>query len=485
MEMLINGREAGAVRGGRIEIDNPYSEEVIDSVPRATSEDVDLAVAVAKKGLYINSRTPAHERYQYLVDTADVMLAHLGELVPLLAAENGKSLPWADFEIRKGAEVFRTLAERVKDPQGHTYPMDSMYGAETGMSMLYKQPIGIVGAIVPFNFPVELMAYKLAGALAGGNSVVVKLPKECPLTCLRIGQMLLAAGAPKESFHLLTGLGGEVGDALVRHTDVAMISFTGSTEVGKAIATEAGKQLKKVSLELGGNDPVIVFDDVDVDFVAGTIVKGRMTVGNGQACVADKVYLVQDTIIAEFGAKVAQVAAALKFGDPLDPGVDVGPVITEKAADHALWQIQEAVGRGAEVLAGGKKFGRRGIEPTVLGNVPATADLIVNECFAPVVPIVAFTTEQEAIELANSSRYGLQGAVHTKDINRALRVADQLEVGGVVVNGSSCFRPGNVPYMPRKESGIGVDNMFDAVVEMTVGKAVVFNGVRDGAGYQL
>ncbi|MEA5053883.1 MAG: aldehyde dehydrogenase family protein [Propionicimonas sp.] len=484
MDMLVNGIDTESVSGERIEIRNPATGELLDSVPRANNEDVDIAVRAAKVGARVNSRMPAHQRYAYLTEAARLILANLADLIALLVAENGKSQSWADFEIRKGAEVFQTLAERVKDPQGATYPMDSMFGAETGLSMLYKQPLGIVGAIVPFNFPVELMAYKLAGALAAGNSVVVKLPEDCPLTCLRIGKLLQEAGAPVEAFQLITGFGHESGAALVRHPDVSMISFTGSTEVGKDIAAVAGSQLKKISLELGGNDPVIVFEDADLKEVAGTVVKGRMTVGNGQACVADKVWLVQDSVADKFGELVADVAAAVCFGDPADSAVEVGPLISEKAADRVIQQVQDAVGRGAKLLVGGEKFGACGVKPTVLIDVPPSADLIQNECFGPVVPIVRFTTEEEAIGIANSSRYGLQGAVHTRDISRAMRVADQLEVGGVVVNGSSCFRPGNVPYMPRKESGIGRDNMFDAVDEMTVGKAVIINGVRVGQAYE-
>jgi len=478
MDMIINGEHLAAIDGRTLDIDNPATGEVIGQVPRAGAADVDLAVKHAKAGLRVNSRVPAHRRYDYLVKTAQLILRERERLVELLVKENGKSRSWADFEVRKGAEVFQTIAERVKDPQGATYPMDSMYNAETQLSMLYKQPLGVIGAIVPFNFPVELMAYKVAGALAGGNSVVVKLPEDCPLTCLEIGDLLLEAGAPAESFHLVTGLGHEAGAAVVEHPGVGMISFTGSTEVGKQIAVEAGRQLKKISLELGGNDAVIVFDDVDVDEVAESIVRGRMTVGNGQACVADKVWLVHEAVAEKFAEAAGRVARSLSYGDPADPSVDVGPLITDEAANRVHDQIQQAVREGATIVAGGERFGPRGISPTVLSNVDRNSALLADEVFGPVVPIVAFAAEEEAVEIANSSRYGLQGAVWTKDVNRALRVADQLDVGGVVINGSSCFRPGNIPYMPRKESGLGKDNMFDAMDEMTVGKAVVFNGVR-------
>lgn len=482
MDMLVNGQHVTAVNGETITIDNPATGETVDTVPRAGATDVDSAVQHAVTGLRINSRLPGHRRYDYLVRTAQLILENRERLAELLIKENGKSASWADFEIRKGAEVFRTIAERVKDPNGATYPMDSMHNAESGLSMLYKQPLGVIGAIIPFNFPVEMLAYKMGGALAGGNSVVVKLPEDCPLTCLAVGDLLLEAGAPAEAFHLLTGYGEDAGAALVAHPKVGMISFTGSTEVGKLIASEAGKQLKKVSLELGGNDAVIVFDDVDIEDVAASIVRGRMTVGNGQACVADKVWLVHESIVEEFTAAAAKVAAGLTYGDPSDPTVDVGPLITDRAADRVHAQIQTAIEEGAIVVAGGERFGARGITPTVLSSVPSTSTLVAEEVFGPVVPIVTFSSEAEAVEIANSSRYGLQGAVWTQDITRALRVADELEVGGVVINGSSCFRPGNVPYMPRKESGLGRDNMFDAMEEMTVGKAVVFNGVRPVGG---
>jgi acyl-CoA reductase-like NAD-dependent aldehyde dehydrogenase len=477
-KMLIAGEWVAALSGRALEVDNPATGAVLDTVPRAEAADVDLAVTSALAGAKENARLPAHERYRYLTAVADLILRDVEELTTLLVAENGKSRDWADFEVRKGAEVFRTIAERVKDPQGASYPMDSMYGAESAMSMIYKQPLGVIAAIVPFNFPVELLAYKVAGALAGGNGVVVKLPEDCPLTCLRIGELLLEAGAPATAFQLVTGLGDEAGAPLVRHPSTAMISFTGSTEVGRAIATEAGRQLKRVALELGGNDAVIVFDDADVRTAAEAIVRGRMTVGNGQACVADKVWLVHESIADDFAAAAAETAGRLRFGDPEDPTVDVGPLITKEAADRVLAQIDAAVEQGAKVVVGGTRFGERGVAPTVLTGVGRDSTLVTDECFGPVVPIVRFSTEQEAVEIANSSRYGLQGAVFTNDISRAMRVADQLEVGGVVVNGSSCFRPGNVPYMPRKESGLGADNMFHALEEMTAGKAVIINGVR-------
>lgn len=478
MKNLINGKWEGSEDGRTIVICNPSTLEPIDEVPRATAADVNRAVQFAKDGFRINRHLPAHERHRYLVRSGELVLNHYDELRSLMIRENGKPNRWADFEMRKTAEIFMTVAERVKDPSGTTYPMDSMPGCETHMAMLYRQPVGVVGGIIPFNFPAEILAYKVAGALAGGNSIVVKLPEDCPLTCLRIGELLLEAGVPPAVFHLLAGYGEEAGEALVTHPDVPAISFTGSTAVGKHIMERAAPFLKRLSLELGGNDPVLVFADADLDLVANNLVHGRMTVGNGQACVADKRFLVEEPVADEFAALAGTVVSKLRMGDPSDPSVDVGPLIHEEAAKRVESQIQDAVSKGAVVVTGGRRVNRTFIEPTVLSKVTTEMDLMKNECFGPVAPILAFKTEEEALRIANDSSYGLQGAVYTRDVSRALRIADELEVGGVVINGSSCYRPGNVPFMPRKESGLGRDNLFDCVEEQTTGKAIVICGVR-------
>jgi glyceraldehyde-3-phosphate dehydrogenase (NADP+) len=477
MKMLINGQWTDSRSGETIAICNPYNGEKLDEVPRGNAEDIELAVQIAKEGHKLNRRLPAHERHLYLRRAGELILESLATLRSSMIQENGKSHDWADFEIRKTAEIFMTVAERVKDPQGHSYPMDSMFGCETQMAMTYRQSLGVIGGIIPFNFPAEMLAYKLAGALAGGNSIVLKLPEDCPLTCLRIGELLLQAGIPASVFHLVTGYGEEAGEALVSHPDVPMISFTGSSETGKRIMTQAGSRLKRLSLELGGNDPVIVFADADLEAVANHLVKGRMTVGNGQACVADKRFIVEAAAVDRFAELAAAVVSRLVVGDPSDPAVDVGPLIHPQAAERVHKQIEDALSKGAKLLTGGRRVGPAGIEPTILLDATEEMEVMREECFGPVVPIIAFHSEEEAVAIANNTRYGLQGAVYTRDIHRAMRVADELEVGGVVINGSSCFRPGNVPYMPRKESGLGTDNMFNCVEEMTTGKALIFNGV--------
>ena len=477
MKMLVNGDWIDSISGEVIEVYNPSTHDKIDEVPLGKAEDINNAVEIAKNGYKINRAIPIKDRATYLNKTAELMLQNLDDLRNTMIQENGKSFSWAEFEVRKSAEILSTIAETAKEPRGKTYPMDAMDGCQTQLSMLYRQPRGIVGGIIPFNFPLEMMAYKVGGALAGGNSVVIKLSEDCPLTCLKVGKLMLEAGVPKEALHLIPGYGEDAGDALVTHPEVPMITFTGSSVVGRKIMERSAKYLKHLSLELGGNDPVIVFEDADLDAFAQHIVKGRMTVGNGQACVADKRYIVHEDVYDELIDKCKAVVEELKLGDPMDPSVDVGPVNNESAAINIERQINDSVKAGAKVVIGGKRVNKTFIEPTIVANVTSSMSLFVEECFGPVAPFIKFKTEQEGIDLANDSIYGLQGAVYTKDISKALRVADEMEVGGVVINGSSCFRPGNVPYMPRKQSGLGTDNMYNIYEENTQGKAVVINDV--------
>lgn len=472
MNMLINGSWCAAIGGKEIEVFNPANGEKIDTVPRAESEDVEEAVRAALKGYEINRSTPARERGAYLLKAADLIDAHHGEIKNILIAENGKSHYWADFEIDKMVEIIRTLADRGKDPQGKTYPMDAMKDCAGQMAMVYRQPRGVVAGIIPFNFPLEMMAYKLGGALCAGNSVILKLSEDCPLACLKVGELFLEAGVPKETFHMLTGYGDEAGNALVEHPDVPMITFTGSSAVGKSIMEHSAKYLKHLSLELGGNDPVLVCRDADLDLVAEGLIKGRYTVGNGQACVADKRLIVEESVVGKLAEKCVKIALSMKVGDPSDPSVDVGPVIHQKAADRIEAMIEDAVSKGARLHCGGRGEGNF-IKPTVITGVTKDMVLYSEECFGPVVTIIACRDEEDGLRIANDSRYGLQGAVYSRDVTKALRLADRMEVGGVIINGSSCFRPGSVPYMPRKESGIGTDNMYNCYDEMTTGKAVV------------
>jgi len=471
--MLINGEWVSSDSDAFIEILNPATHVTLGSVPRGNKNDIYKAVACAKKGYEINRSNSARERHVYLVKAGNLLLENLDELRATMIAENGKSWAWADFEVKKSAEILLTIADRAKDPQGQTYPMDAMDGCAGQISMVYRQPRGVVGAIIPFNFPLEMLAYKVGGALAAGNSIVAKLSEDCPLTCLKAGALFLEAGIPKEAFHLITGYGTEAGEPLVEHPEVPMITFTGSSEVGRIIMEKSAKYLKHLSLELGGNDPVIVFEDADLDLIAQNIVRGRMTVGNGQACVADKRFIVQEKVYDTLIEKCAKVVATLQVGDPADQAVDVGPVNNENAALNIEQQINESVQAGAKIVAGGKRFNKTFIQPTIIKDVTPDMVLFREECFGPVAPFIKFSTEEEALQLANDSVYGLQGAVYSNDISRALRVADEMDVGGVVINGSSCFRPGNVPYMPRKQSGIGTDNMYNAYEENTQGKAIV------------
>jgi glyceraldehyde-3-phosphate dehydrogenase (NADP+) len=479
MKMLINGKWVDGISKETIEVCNPATGELIDTVPRGKKEDIDIAVSCALEGYKQNRKISALEKSTYLKRVGQLILRHLEELTELMIRENGKSYTWADFEIRKAAEIFDTLSERAKEPCGRTFPMDAMSGSANQIAFEYRQPRGVVGGIIPFNFPVEMLAYKAGSVLAAGNSIVVKLSEDCPLCCLKIGALLLEAGVPEQAFHFLSGYGEEAGVALVEHENVPVITFTGSSAVGQSIMERSAKYLKHLSLELGGNDPVIVFEDANLDTVANSLIKGRMTVGNGQACVADKRFIVQNKVYEQLLEKCIQVVKKLKVGNPSDHQIDVGPVINEKSAVKIEQMILDDAAKGAKVLLGGKRFNKTFIEPAIVSDVTRDMRLAREECFGPVAPFIRFETEKEALDIANDSCYGLQGAVYTQDISRALRIADDMEVGGVVINASSCFRPGNVPYMPRKMSGIGTDNMYNCYDEMTTGKAVVINNAMD------
>jgi acyl-CoA reductase-like NAD-dependent aldehyde dehydrogenase len=475
MDMLINGKSIAADCGETIDVFNPANGELVDSVPRGKSADVEKAVRAAKKGFTISAGMPARIRANILEKAGALLLDNLEDLKKTMIIENGKSHVWAEFEVRKSAEILKTVGDRAKDPQGTSYPMDAMHQCDGQFAVVYRQPRGIVGGIIPFNFPLEMFAYKAGGAFSAGNPIVVKLSEDCPLTCLKAGELMLKAGMPKECLHLISGYGEEAGEALVTHPDVPAISFTGSSEIGKHIMEKSARYLKHLMLELGGNDPVIVFEDADLDAVAENLIRGRMTVGNGQACVADKRFIVQSGIHDALLDKCVAVVQTLKTGNPIDPSVDVGPVIHEESAKKIEAMINDAVDKGAKVSIGGGRFNRTFIEPTIIEGITEQMLIAREECFGPVAPFIRFNTEEEALSIANNSNYGLQGAVYTKDISRAWRIADKMDVGGVVINASSCFRPGNVPYMPRKESGLGTDNMYNCYEEMTTGKAVVVN----------
>ncbi len=474
MKMFIAGQWVEASDHGWMDVKNPGTGEVLDRVPRGTLDDAARMVAAAQKGKVAMRRLTALQRYEMLNRIALAIEAKSDDLGKLLAAENGKPIGQTRAEVKVTASIFRGFSEETKRIFGRVMPVDAVRGNERHFAFTIRQPLGVVAAIVPFNYPVELWGHKAAAALAAGNAVVSKPPSACPLTLLKIAELMEECGLPQYAHQIITGPGALIGDYLARTEGIQLITVTGSTEVGVRIAEMAAKTLKKVHMELGGNDALIILADADLEKAATAVVLGRLARGNGQICCAVKRVLVEATIFDQFAALLAKKAKTLKVGDQLLEDTDVGPLINEGAAEEVEAFITAAVKAGARVIVGGKRKGSF-IDPTVLTNVTPDMPIFKEEVFGPVVPLVSFTSIDEAVELANSSPYGLQSAVFTTNINNAMDIAYRLEAGGVIINWSSALRVETLPFGGIKMSGHGREGVHDTLEEMTDQKTVVIH----------
>lgn len=475
MKMLIGGKGVDAVSGRVIGIRNPATGDIIDQVPQAGPEDVQAALAVARQGRRVMAALPAHRRSEILLRTSELISAQLEELTQLLTSENGKTIRQCRAEMVTTARLFADFAEEAKRIKGSYLPMDNVPGLEHMLAYTVRQPVGIVVGIIPFNYPAELFAHKIPGAIAAGASVIVKLPEQCPLTVLRIGRLMFDAGLPPEGMQMLTGYPRDLGDELLTSPDVSLVSFTGSVGAAKYIAGKAADSLKRLAFELGGTDAMIVMDDADLDSAADAVVGGRLTSGAGQICCAVKRVFVHEQVYEPFLQRLQGRCKRIRMGDPGSEDTDLGPLITPEAAAKADAQVQESVRMGARCIVGGRRVGLSYFEPTVMVDVTGDMPVMKDEVFGPVAPIAKFSTAEEAVQKANDSPYGLQASVFSNNIHTALRIAHQLDVGGVVINASGAFRPGNVPFGGNKQSGIGRESIVDTVLEMTSEKTVVIN----------
>lgn len=474
--MLIDGAWVDAANGERRVVRNPGTGEVIDSVPSATDEDVHRAVAAAQHGKVAMRRLPAHERAAILSEVSRRVLEDREALATLLARENGKPIRQTREEVSAAARIFQGFAEEAKRIFGRSMPMDAVPGLERHVALTVREPVGVIAAIVPFNYPVELYAHKAAAALAAGNAVIGKPPSECPLTLLKLAAIIEAAGLPRGGHQMVTGLGSRIGPILASHPGVQLISVTGSVEVGVELTRLAATSLKTVLTELGGNDAFIVCADADVAKAAEAIVLGRLARGNGQICCAVKRVFAHESVADELGRRLTDATTRLKVGDALDEATDVGPLINEAAAERVEASIADAVRAGARLATGGSRHGAF-VEPTVLLDVARDAAFFRSEIFGPVVPVVPFASIDQAIAMANDSPYGLQAAVFTRDVSSAFDIASRLEAGGVIVNWSSALRAENLPFGGVKLSGHGREGIHDTLDEMTVQKVILFHDV--------
>jgi acyl-CoA reductase-like NAD-dependent aldehyde dehydrogenase len=472
MKMLIDGQWVESSDGKWREIINSGSGEVIDSVPEATIQDAKSALEAAQRGKELMAHMPAHERAEILFKVADAMQANKEDLSRLLASENGKPILQTREELGASIRIFRGFAEEAKRILGRVVPMDAVPGQERHLALTIRQPIGVVAAIVPFNYPVELWSHKVAPGLAAGNAVISKPPSDCPLTMLKISELMEQAGLPRAAHQILTGPGAVIGDFLARSPGIQLITVTGSTNVGIRICELGAQTLKKVHMELGGNDAMIICADADIEKAAEAVVLGRLARGNGQICCAVKRVFVEESIFDVFAERLTAMAKVLKVGDQLAEDTDVGPLINEGAAQQVEAMINEAVAVGAKVTAGGERRGAF-IDPTVIVDIPTDVELFREETFGPVVPLVPFTDVDSAVRMANDSPYGLQAAVFTDDINRAFDIAYRLEAGGVIINWSSALRVESLPFGGVKMSGLGREGLLDTLDEMTEQKIII------------
>jgi len=469
-KMLINGKWLTGQEC--FEVFNPYNNEVIGTVPKASKDDVENAIESARKAAGVMASMPAHQRSAILQKTSELIKANKNEIAEIIAKESGKAWKYAVGEAGRSVQTFKFASEEAKQSHGEIVPMDASKGSENRFGFFIREPIGIVGAISPFNFPINLVAHKVAPAIASGNSVVLKPASYTPLTALRLGEIMMEAGLPDGALNIIMGGGSTVGNWMVEDPRLAMITFTGSPPVGEFIKNKAG--MKRVTLELGSNSAAVLDEDVyDFDFAVNRCVMGSYA-NSGQVCISIQRIFVHTKIYDTFLEKFVEATKKQVVGDPLDKRCDVGPMIDEGEAKRTEEWVNEAVEQGAKILTGGKR-NRTVYEPTVLTNVKPEMKVVAQEIFAPVVSVMPFSDFSDALKMADDSIYGLQVGVFTKDVNKAFKAIKGVNVGGVIVNDVPTYRADHMPYGGNKLSGLGREGLKYAMEEMTNIKMVVFN----------
>lgn len=476
MKMFIGGKSVDASDGQVIKVINPATGAVIDSIPSATEEDVAIAVAEAKKGQKIWSKIPVYEKVEIMYKFLALVERDKEDLAQTLSKETGKPIVEARAEIGNIPIAFKAFSEKAKHLYGETIPAGMEAGQDKHVLITKREAIGVVACIIPFNFPCDLFDQKVAPALLAGNAAIVKPSTDNPLTLCKLTALLGEAGVTPGAIQVLTGRGSKVGSWLCANKDVHAITLTGSTEVGIETAKTAADHLAHIALELGGNDAFIVLEDGDVDLAVEELIWGRMY-NTGQVCCASKRFLIQKNRVAEFTEKAIARISQLKQGQPSDESTQIGCLISEKAAIEVEAQINLTVEQGGRVVLGGTREGAF-IKPTVIVDVPKTADVASDmEIFGPVVPIITFDTIEEAIEIANSSKFGLCGCVFTENMKTAMKVCNALECGGTVINGASFFRSFEMPFGGYKYSGIGTEGVMSTFDEVTRTKTIVLKNI--------
>ncbi len=454
-----------------IDVVNPQDNSLIAKVPSASRGEMLLAIEKADEAFKKTRTWPTHERIQVLNKAADYIAENAEVFAKTISLEGSKTITEARGEVKRAIQTIKISAEEARRVNGETINFDQREGSENRLGYYYRFPIGVIGAITPFNDPLNLVAHKIGPAIASGNAVVVKPASVTPLSALLLAKAFDKSGLPKGFLSVITGSGGEVGDVLVTHPAVKMVSFTGGLEVGEKIAHQAG--LKKVNMELGSNSPVIVLNDANIDEASAASVSGSFS-AVGQNCIGVQRIFVEKDVYAMFLEDFITKTKKLVVGDKMNEHTDVGPLINEKEARRVEAWVEEALDRGAKLEIGGKRDGAY-YEPTVLTEVPETAKIAKEEIFGPVVLITPVNDLNEAIDRSNDVNFGLQAGVFTNDINKAFYTIKNIEVGGIIVNDSSDYRIDAMPFGGIKGSGLGREGVRSAIEAMTEPKVVCFN----------
>ncbi len=450
---------------------SPFSQEVVAQVPLADKNHVEEAIRAASENTGIIKNMPAHERADILLRVSTLLEENMEEAARILTLENAKPIKAARLEIGRTAQTYRFAAEEAKQLYGETIPMDAAKGAEDKFGFTIREPLGVIAAITPFNFPFNLAAHKLGPAIAAGNSIVLKPASQTPLSAFYIAELFERAGLPKGVLNVVTGSGGVIGDLLVTDDRVKMVTFTGSLEVGKRVKELAG--LKRVTLELGSNAPVIIDNVKDLDRAVTKCVQGSFAY-SGQICISVQRIYVHEDIFDTFLEKFSRGAQSLVIGDPEDESTDISALIHQKEITRVKTWIEEAENKGATKILGGELYNNTTITPTILTNVPSDSSLCTLEAFAPIVYVNKFNNINAAIKEANNSQFGLQAGIFTDSIQTALKAVRELESGGINVNDVPTFRVDHMPYGGVKNSGIGKEGIKYSTEEMTEVKFVSF-----------
>ena len=450
--LYVNGEWVTSVAGGEFEIYNPSTEKLVAKVPKAGADEAKRAIEGAHEAFQTWSKLTAEKRASYMLRLRDLMLEHTEELATIMSMEMGKAFTEAKGEVGYAASFLTWYAEEGRRIYGETIPAS----AENKRLFVIKQPVGVVAAITPWNFPIAMMTRKLGPALAAGCTGVVKPASQTPLTALAFAKLAEVAEIPKGVINIVAGSTRAISDEIFNNPIVQKISFTGSTDVGKNLVKQSANQLKKLSLELGGHAPFIVFEDADLEKAVDGVVASKFR-NAGQTCVcANRIY-VHKNIKEEFAKLFVEKVTALKVGNSLDEAVDIGPLVNEEGLEKVKEHVADAVEKGAKVLHGGKeKSDEEGYfyEPTILDDVTEDMKIMKEETFGPVAPITIFEKDEDAVNAANDTEYGLASYIYTKDITKAVEVSEALNFGIVGLNDAM---PGvaQAPFGGMKESGYG------------------------------